>query len=351
MVYIACNFLWAANVRLWLAAMAIAVWGSGGPMPAKAPEATISNGEMEAHLYLPDAQHGYYRGTRFDWSGAIHSLTYKGHDFYGPWYSRTDPAVHDFVYDGDAIVAGPCSGITGPVEEFQPLGFNEAKAGGTFVKIGVGLLRRPDEAAYDAYRVYEIVDGGRWTATTAKDSVSFVQKLSSESGYGYVYTKTVRLVPGKPQMTIEHRLQNIGTQPIATSVYDHNFLTMDRQPPGAGLRVIFPFTLTVDKALPKGLAEARDREIVYLRDIKGEEVVAAHILGFGSEAKDYDLRIESSRTGTGIRMRGDRPIQKMGLWSIRSVIAVEPFIGVRVDAGGEFVWGLTYDFYTTDRAS
>jgi hypothetical protein len=62
------------------------------------------------------------------------------------------------------IVAGPCSAITGPVEEFTPaVGFDEAKPGGTFLKIGVGVLRKPDDAAHSAYRLYEIVDGGKWS--------------------------------------------------------------------------------------------------------------------------------------------------------------------------------------------
>ena len=69
---------------------------------AEAPEATISNGSIQSRLYLPDAQRGYYRGTRFDWSGVIYSLRYKGHEYFGPWFDKYDPNTHD--------------AITGPVE-------------------------------------------------------------------------------------------------------------------------------------------------------------------------------------------------------------------------------------------
>ena len=41
---------------------------------ARAPQAEISSGRLHAKLYLPDAQSGYYRGTRFDWSGVIAAL-------------------------------------------------------------------------------------------------------------------------------------------------------------------------------------------------------------------------------------------------------------------------------------
>jgi hypothetical protein len=115
-----------------------------------APEAEISNGSLRARLYLPDANLGFYRGTRFDWSGVVGGVEYAGHNYYPQWFQRSDPTVHDFIYDGADIVAGPCTAITGPAEEFvsngQALGFDQAKAGGTFIKIGVGILRKPDDA-------------------------------------------------------------------------------------------------------------------------------------------------------------------------------------------------------------
>src|SRR5438309_5820121 len=56
-----------------------------------APEAEIDNGVLKVRFYLPDARKGFYRGTRFDWSGVIGSLEYKGHRYYGPWFTKTDP--------------------------------------------------------------------------------------------------------------------------------------------------------------------------------------------------------------------------------------------------------------------
>ncbi len=107
------------------------------------PEATITNGQVTAKMYLPDAKNGYYRSTRFDWSGAVYSLAYKGHDYYGPWFDSVDPNVINWVYRDGKIVDGPCGALEGPVDEFQtPLGWDEAKPGGTFIKIGVGVLRK-----------------------------------------------------------------------------------------------------------------------------------------------------------------------------------------------------------------
>ena len=38
------------------------------------PEAEITNGTLRVRVYLPDATTGFYRGTRFDWSGVIGDL-------------------------------------------------------------------------------------------------------------------------------------------------------------------------------------------------------------------------------------------------------------------------------------
>jgi enoyl-CoA hydratase/carnithine racemase len=45
----------------------------------------------------------------------------------------------------------------------------------------------------------------------------------TSGGTGYLYEKSLHLVPGKPQLVITHRLRNTGTTAINTSVYDHNF--------------------------------------------------------------------------------------------------------------------------------
>ncbi len=163
-------------------------------LAADYPQAQISNGQITVKMYLPDAQNGYYRSTRFDWSGAVSSVQYKGHEYYGTWFDRIDPKVINWVHQGPEIVSGPCSGLFGPVDEFEtPLGFNEAQPGGTFIKIGVGVLRKA-EGGYNRYQPYEVLDSGKRAIKKASDSVEFTQELNDPAtGYAYVYRKTVRL--------------------------------------------------------------------------------------------------------------------------------------------------------------
>ena len=77
------------------------------------PQTTISNRDLRVTVYLPDRDKGFYRSTRFDWSGVISSLEYRGHNFYGPWFDQRDPSVRDFAHKDGRIVAGMQSGVTG----------------------------------------------------------------------------------------------------------------------------------------------------------------------------------------------------------------------------------------------
>jgi hypothetical protein len=311
------------------------------------PEATISNGTISAKLYLPDAAKGYYQGTRFDWSGVIHSLQYMGHDYYGPWFDRKDPKVRDFVYEGSEIVVGPCSGITGPADDFRPLGYDTAKTGDTFVKIGIGALRKAEDGRYDAYKLLPIANGGKWTIRKHADSVEFIHTLNdAASGYGYVYRKTVKLIKGKPVMLLQHSIKNTGTKPIETTVYNHNFLVLDKQTPSEGLTISLPFPVKSPRPPNKDLAEIRGNQIVYRKSLTGRDVVTGPVQGFGETARDHEIRIENHKAGAGMVFRCDQPLSSAALWSIRSNVSMEPFIAISAQPGKEFSWTTTYEYYT-----
>jgi hypothetical protein len=302
---------------------------------AGAPEAEIKNGTIVAKLYLPDPQQGYYRGTRFDWSGVIHSLRYQGHEYFGPWFERYDPKTHD--------------AITGPVEEFLTrdagLGYADAKPGGSFIRIGVGVVRKPDEPAYRRFNTYEILDPGKWTVRKESDSIEFTQELTSDTGYAYVYRKTVRLAKDKPVLTLEHSLRNTGRHVIETAVYDHNFFVMDGQPTGPESVVRFPFEARAAKDL-KDLAQVREGQLVYLKELEKGQSVFTEVEGFGATARDYDIRLENRKAGAGVRIIGDKPISKLVYWSIRTTFCPEPYIDMKIEPGGESMWKISYEFYS-----
>jgi len=312
------------------------------------PSVQITNGAITATVYLPDAAAGFYRGTRFDWAGVIGRLEYHGHTFYAPWFTKTDPTVRDFVNDGVDVTAGPQTAVTGPAEEFSVLGFDEAAPGKAFVKIGVGALRKPDDgAAYSAFRSYELVEPGTRTLATRADGVDFTHDLpDTGSGFAYHYSKSVRLNPGRAELVIAHHLVNRGSKPIVGTVYNHNFLALDGHTPGPDVVITAPFDLKTDKPLDPAAAVISGREFRYAAPVPERGRVAATFLGFGSTAADYRFTIENRKVGAGVEMTGDRPLNRLALWSIRTVLALEPFLALDVAPGAEYTWEYTYRYYT-----
>jgi len=316
-------------------ALACALAGLTVPAPAQEPpRAEITNGVVTAKFYLPDPQSGYYRGTRFDWSGNTYSLTYKGHEFVGQWFERYDPKLHDAVM--------------GPVEEFLTgdagLGFAEVGAGETFVRIGVGVVRRPDDKPYDRFRTYDIVDTGRWAIETKRDRIVFKHELADAHGHSYLYRKTMRLLPKEPVLVIDHLLRNTGMKPIETQVYDHNFFVLDGQPTGPGASVRFAFEPKSAAALG-GLAEIRGKAIEFPGELQKGQSVFGELTGFSDSAKDYDIRIESRKAGTGVRIQGNRPLAKLVFWAIRTTLCPEPYVQLRAEPGRETSWSIRYELY------
>ena len=313
---------------------------------AEPPTAEISNGKIRARLYLPDAANGFYRGTRFDWSGVIYHLEAAGHTYYAPWFTKRSATVRDFVYEGEDIVAGPCSSTSGPADEFRPLGYDAAKPGETFVKIGVGALRKSGTGAYSGYHLYDIANPGAWKVRRRADSITFTHTLQdAASGYGYVYTKTIALEKGKSEMVMKHTLKNTGKRAMETSVYNHNFLVLDGKAPGAGAVITVPFAIRSKTPPNAELAEITGNRVVYKKTLTGRDVVSAPIEGFSANPADHEFRIENSALKAGMSLRGDRPLESINLWSIRSNISMEPFVAITVAAGQEFTWSTTYRYY------
>lgn len=315
-----------------------------GTLPASALEnfrhVDIANGVLTARVYPPGADE-LYRGTRFDHAGVVFHVTYKGQDYSSYWFDRfvTDPAVTGPQPRG---VETSCCATSGPMEEFAAVGFEEAGRGGRFLKPGIGIFRRDNDDGLKFPTLPALNDGKRTFAAT-KTSASFTQDISDVSGYGYHYVKTVRLVPGKPQMVMEHVLKNTGSKPIDTTVFCHNFLTLDSG--NAHIVMTAPFAITAEKPLQADLAKVDGNTIRYLAPLPAGTTVMSLLDGFGPSARDYDFTVTDTATGFGQRIRGDQPIARINMWSIDTTYSLEPYIAISLKPGETKRWTYTYDFF------
>ena len=306
------------------------------------PHREISNGIISAKAYISGLG-VLYRGTRFDRAGVIVQATYKGTNYGQYWFSSYSPHVRDFIWQNGQVTVHPASGAPGPVEEFAAVGFDEAGMDGRFLKIGTGILKR-DTATYDYVHNYPVLNEGKRGFSSTRNSARYTQNVSGDpSGYGYSYVKTVRLTPGKPQMTIAHVLTNTGKKDIVTRVYCHNFLTL-----GTGnenVAITAPFAIKAEKPFAADAAAVDGKTFRYLRAVQENESVTSPITGFGDSASDYDFKIVNTQTGFGQRIRADQPLVQINFWSIRTNVSWEPYIAISLKPGETKRWTYTYDYF------
>lgn len=297
------------------------------------PSTKLSNGSLSATLFLPDSEHGYYRGSRFDWAGVIPCVSFRGHTFFGEWFPHYDPLLND--------------AITGPVEEFRApsseLGYDEAAPQGRFLKIGVGVLRRINAASYSFGAPYPILDMGKRTTRISRRSVTFKQLLKTDLGYSYRYEKTVALSRHGAELTLMHTLKNLGTKTIDTDVYEHDFFMLDDQPTGPGMVVRLGFTPTPDKPFPS-TATLTGNDIVF-QDTPGRgNSPQGYLTGYTGKPGEYDIVVEDRNTRIGVEQTSNSPLSKFYFWSTPKTICPEAYLHIHVLPGQTQTWKIKYRF-------
>ena len=301
------------------------------------PTATITNGLIKAQLYLPDSENGYYRATRFDWSGVVSNLEYKGHTYFGQWFEEYSPTKHD--------------AIMGPVESFSPLNYRNTKSGENFVKIGVGVLKKPNDKKFSDFNTFPIIDPGNWSIEKKVNKVEFKHNLSYED-YSYTYVKSVELPKDKAEMLLSHIIKNTGKKTIETQVFNHNFFVIDEQPTGKDFELIFPKDVSGTGRGFGEVAEIQGSKIVFNRDlVKGESIYCSSLEGINDSVDNLDVKIENTRTGAGARITGNQPLSKLVVWGSSTTLCPETYISIKIEPGEEFRWDYYYEFYISDAST
>jgi hypothetical protein len=325
--------IYAESVPPLLASMSPATSRNCEDVPhSDHPHARITNGTMNAVVFLPDLKNGYYRAARFDWSGIVACASLNGHTFFGEWFDHYSPMTNDAV--------------TGPSEEFrEPLGYDAAKPGEEFVKVGVGVLKRIDNQPYKIGTPFTILDHGRWKVRVHKNSIIFRQELRSSLGYAYVYEKVLSLDKRSNVLHIAHRLKNIGTKAIDTTVYPHDFFMLDNKTTGPAMQVHFPFVPVPSRPYPDTV-RLEGMTIKWLAQMQPHKYASGEMTGFSSKVSDFDFTFQDLELGIGVEETSDSPLAKAFFWSTPTTVCPEGFVGIHVKPGETQRWNIYFRFFT-----
>lgn len=222
-----------------------------------------------------------------------------------------------------------------------PLGFAEAAPGGHFVKIGVGVLCRPDTAPYSFARRYEIVEAPAWQVEQAGTWVEMRQTLA-HGVYDYEYSHRIELVEGEAAFITRHTLLNAGGAAIHQAHYSHNFLMVDQQPIGPAYEVTFPFA-PVSSLASDSVARFNGSLLTFREPIPADQAVFTPLSGFGNTVLDNGVMVRHRDAGVEVRIRGDKPVMRYHLFAVAGAVCPEPFVELHVAPGETITWQSRYD--------
>ena len=299
----------------------------------KYPSVDLSNDNVTMKVFLPDEKKGIYRATRFDWSGLIGSVQYKGHEYFGAWKDTHDPVR--------------AADVVGPAESSKSggLGYHEADAGEGFIRLGVGIVQKGEDLEYDQHiETYKILDHGKWKIVKGDDYITFTHTIKSDFGYGYKYKKTIRL--NDKGFHIEHKLQNTGEKKIEIDQYSHNFFVIDNQVTGPSFHIKYPFR-TKTESNTKGLVKVGGLDIKFLKDFEKGESVFVELEGFQPTVLHNKFSIENKKAGAGVLVSIDQPIVRAQFWAKNTTLCPEHFIQLSIKPNNEQTWTSKYILFET----
>jgi hypothetical protein len=291
---------------------------------------TLENNDLQLILDLP---HENYRFSRFDWSGKITEVRYKG-KILTSTEKINDPNEHIIgkgLYNEFGINKTP--------------GFEEAKEGDWFHKIGVGLLKKEGEEYRfnHAYTIHPL----SFKISQEEQSIQF--HTQSETCKGYAYALTKRITLKKDGFSIEYELRNDGTKPLDLDEYTHNFLAFAHENLGTAYTLRFPFLLQPEclreNVNPEGKLQFYRKHIAFKNHIEKEFFFSFlngdHAVQAGWELMHQGLKI-------GFRETTSFKTQKVNLWGTGHVISPELFHTINLKPGESESWSRNYCVFTMD---
>jgi hypothetical protein len=167
----------------------------------------------------PTAKEPYYQGQRFAHTGMAPWIFFRGVPLHGEYFTERNPAAHDHV-----------SGLADEFDIDAPQSFARAEPGEAFLKIGVGLLVRPDEENYRFHRDYEMRTAPVIRLERADDRTLRWRERLEDSALGYEMTTELAIEEGS--LISRRTLTNLGTETLRTEFYGHHFFQFGGVPIG-----------------------------------------------------------------------------------------------------------------------
>lgn len=282
----------------------------------------ISSDRLAVEMLEPGSK--LYARTRFDWTGFITQVTLDGaHTFCVPESPRP----------------GEGTGGIGLCNEFgssAPVGYDDARPGDYFPKIGIGLLKRIDDSEYSPFCKYPL-QPFPIGVETARSSVTFTVDPVPVRGYAVRFVKVV--TADGDRVLVDYTLENVGEKRIVTQEYNHNFVGIDDTPFGTDYELKFAFDPVPDsepaafKVDGSAITWPAPPKKAYCHALKGFE---------GKRTPFWELKLRTS--GLAMREQPSFDWARCIFFGTPHLASTEVFVDIAIDPGDSQQWRREYSF-------
>ncbi len=285
----------------------------------------LSNSNIEVIIDRPLEG---YTGSRFDWTGKIRQIYFKGQPM-------LTTERHD---DRDHLKYG--EGLYNEFGIKHALGFEEIRIGEQFHKIGIGLLTK--ESSTYKFNQEHKVEAADFSIDCSPLRMSIHCIGKACNGYAYHLKKEISLL--SQGLIIDYQLINQGNRIIKTTEYTHNFLNIPHST-AHGVQVSLPMAIDLQRCEelvnPEKLAVVSTNHIrlvghpstaIYYSNLSGDQKVPATWTKINEQTK------------VSIQETGDFRTNQINLWGLGHVISPELFYLINLAPEQQAKWSRKYTF-------
>lgn len=309
----------------------------------------LSNGNLNVEVMDPLAPDRQDRFVRFSPMAWIIQANYRETDYF---YAPTNPTAPPWNNDPNRYPAG--SPMEFDLGDFnvRPPGFDQARVGGEFVKIGVGILERIDNQNYNQGKAYTLAQEATTSVSWEQDRATFSQTLPRPSTTGYRYELETTMQLFGNQVLLEYELTNNGTRSFQTTQYLHNFTSMNGSSPNANSEVEVPWSFTAQGNLSDVL-EQQGNKLVYENGINRSRKPVIPVDNLGNAPYEFTVRQTdlNEQYIASAKLPADNPgatAEPLGIsiWNDSAGIQFSPeqFVLLSLEPGKSISWSRTYTF-------
>jgi hypothetical protein len=226
----------------------------------------------------------------------------------------------------------------------KPIGYDDCAVGEKFPKIGVGLLTKKSNDAYNFLTAYEI-DPFDVQIEIGEGWIKYAVFPKECRGYSTRMVKKIEL--SGDSFAIDYELENTGIRKVQTNEYCHNFIAIN------GSNIDAHYTLRIPGKIfnPSSMIEAVNPENAVVLNANAvnfnftpeKDFFFSPLTEFRSNNGEWEITHDG--IGVGMKESTDFLPELMNVWGSKHVISPELFIKIDLEPGQMLKWRRKYRFY------